>query len=150
MFKKEYFKLKELGQVFGTTNQEVGLWLKELGYRSEGEQRPTSKAFDEGLVGEVAYEGHYQWLWHAERSTKVLEDAGHYRIINPPVHLVAPPTLVGPFSVRKIGDGTFQIVSSNGAVAAIVSGEFNAKQLKKVMEAGFRLGMFSNTKSETS
>lgn len=72
----EFKTLTELGRDCGVTSHKVGRWLTDLGYRHKGQ--PTAKAFAEKLVTdrESTNPGTYFWVWHAEKTMRVLQEAG--------------------------------------------------------------------------
>lgn len=143
MFTIEFMSLTQLGEVFGVSNQQVGKWLIALGLRTNA-NKPSREAFSEGFVREMPSRNQgYFWAWHAEKTIAAIEAAGHLRVLNPPPELVQPPTLNGPFSVRKSEEGTFQIVSTDGAVAVLVTGEANALFLRNLLNTAQRLGVIA-------
>lgn len=141
MFRFKFMSLSQLGEVFGVSNQQVGKWLVQLGLRTS-DNKPSAEAFQGGYVEQMPSRNQgYTWSWHSEKTVAALEAAGHLRVLNPPSELVQPPALKGPFSLRKNGDGTHQIVSTDGAVAVAVAGEGNAAFVKKLLNAAQKVGM---------
>lgn len=144
MTDREYLKLKELGELFNTTSHKVGRWLMTLEYRTKGQ--PSCKAFRDGLVGRKDYDGHPHWLWHRERTVAALENAGHRLAAVPPN---ATSVLKGPFSVRKLENERFEIVSDDGSAAVTVWGEENAVFIAKVLNYCNDRQMFPRTSFRT-
>lgn len=141
MFRFEYMSLTQLGEIFGVSNQQVGRWLTELELRTVG-NKPSQTAFAGGFVKQMpSRNGGYSWSWHTEKTVAALEAAGHYRSFNPPTGLVESSRLNGSFSSRKLDDGTHQIVSGNGSVAIVVSGEGNATFLTKILNLAHKHGV---------
>jgi len=83
----EFETMKKIGQLYGVTSHAIGRKLKELGFRT-AEGRPSSKAFDLGLVEQKWTQDHanYLWAWHTVKTTRLLEQAGMTRlVVNNPV-----------------------------------------------------------------
>ncbi len=75
---QEFLSLTELGQIYGVTRNKVGAWLVELGLRTT-DKKPSKTAFDSGYVEQrlSTQPGTYFWVWHGEKTCKLLEEAGH-------------------------------------------------------------------------
>ncbi len=77
----DFLSLTELGQSYGVSRNKVGEWLVTLGLRTE-DKKPSPKAFNEGFVDQrdSTQPGTYFWVWHGEKTCRVLDEAGHMRI----------------------------------------------------------------------
>ncbi len=80
MQNSEFWTMKEIGKLYGTTSHQVGRKLKEIGLRTP-EGKPSVRAFSLGLVDRrFNTDGPgYCWAWHHERTCALLEDAGFVR-----------------------------------------------------------------------
>jgi hypothetical protein len=118
MFDQEFGKLGAIGTMFGVSSHACGKWLAELGLRKVG-GAPTAKAFALGLPKKVpTNRGNgdgYFYVWHVERTAKLLEEAGHKRIQEEEPPAAPKPNLVAPFSMRQSGD-CYEILNGNGDV----------------------------------
>lgn len=117
MFDQEYANLSALGTRFGVTSHVVGRWLEELGLRKVGDA-PTRRAFSLGLLKKAPTnrgDGNgYYFIWHLEKTMKLLEEAGHRQVQkNEPAE--SKPILVAPFSMRQSGN-YYEILNGNGDV----------------------------------
>ncbi len=130
MYRYEHVSLTQLVALFGVSSHKVGDWLVEVGLRTD-RKKPSAKAFDGKYVttGPSRGEGTYAWVWHTQKTVKALEDAGHKRVSPPPLDLVEPPALAGPFTERRCPDGTTQIVNGDQSVSLVVLGDKNARFL---------------------
>ncbi len=143
MYAFQFMTLTQLGRIFGVSNQNVGKWLVELGLRTT-DHIPSDEARQCGFVDQsYADNGTCSWTRHTEKTVSALEAAGHLRILNPPIGLIDPPLLKGPFSMRSCGDGTFQILSSDGSIAVAVRGERNAILILKILRIAERCGFIA-------
>lgn len=83
MFDPDYAPLREIGRRFGVSNQTVGRWLAELGWRTVG-KKPSFDAIVTGLVKRVpvnrGYENLEHYIWHIERTVVLLEEASHVQV----------------------------------------------------------------------
>lgn len=71
-----FVTLTALGALLGVSNRQVGRCLKELRLRDE-KGRPTQESLDQGFVLERELKhGGVFWLWHMEKTVKVLEARG--------------------------------------------------------------------------
>lgn len=141
MFRFKFMSLTQLGEIFRVSSHQVGRWLVEIGLRTP-DNKPSRTAFADGYVEQMPSRNQgYNWCWHADKTVAALEAAGRYRSINPPTGLVEPPRLNGPFSIRTLADGTYQIVCGDGSVAIVVAGERNAAFLAKVLDLAHGCGM---------
>lgn len=149
-YRYEYMNMVDLGRLFGVSGQKIGKWLKELGLRTSFGS-PTRDAFEEKLMS-YDYEqwGTYTKLWHVERTVRLLEEAGHQRVVDPPTDLVEPPSLSGPFSLRHSDDDRWQIIGKDDAVAIVVTGETNARVVQRVMNIALRAGMLEKILATTT
>ena len=75
----EYLSLTELGRLYGVSRNKVGQWLVDLGLRTQ-EKKPSRAAFD-GFVDQrpSTQPDTYFWVWHGEKTTRLLNEAGHMR-----------------------------------------------------------------------
>jgi hypothetical protein len=116
----------QLGSLFGTTSHQIGKWLLEIGLRTES-GKPSTEAFQGKYCETAPSHGQgYHYVWVVDKTVTALERAGHRRINPPPLDLVEPPPLIGPFSERVCTDGRVEILGSDGSVSLIVLGEQNA------------------------
>ena len=149
--KYEYLSLGQLGEVFGATSHQVGRWMTQIGLRVESKKgkKPSRDAFSGGIVKDVPSNGTgYMWAWHAEKTVKALEEAGHQVLIQPGHELLAPCHLNGPFQCRpnpKIGH---EIVNGDGTVAICVVGDDNARVLTSLLNIADRHGVFKRLLGE--
>ena len=76
----EFLSLTELGRLYGVSRNKVGLWLVDLGLRTK-DKKPSRAAFDGGFVDQrpSTNPGTYYWVWHGEKTTRLLDEAGHRR-----------------------------------------------------------------------
>jgi hypothetical protein len=79
----EYLSLTDLGQLYGGSRVRAGQWLVDVGLRNK-EKKPSQAAFQGGFVSErpSTNPGTYYWVWHRERTMRVLDAAGHRRAGN--------------------------------------------------------------------
>ena len=75
----------------------------------------------------------YVWAWRPEKVVPVLETLGHKMVAMPPVELVEPPPLSGPFGLRTDANGFTEVSNADGTVAALVPGRPQAEKLVVVM-----------------
>jgi len=79
MNQSPYVTLTVLGEIYGVSAQEVGRWLKGMGYRLE-DGWPSHLAVKDGFVREQALEhGGYFWTWHREKTCHELDMMGYAR-----------------------------------------------------------------------
>ncbi len=74
----EYWTMRELAKLFGSTSHKIGRVLKQLGLRLEN-GAPSSQALHQGLVKRRPVYGrefHDVWTWHVGRTLPYLEAAG--------------------------------------------------------------------------
>lgn len=73
----EFMSLTELGRLYGVSSHAVGQWLTTIGLRTP-KKKPSAKAHQGGYVDQrgSTQPGTYFWVWHAERTMRVLDDAG--------------------------------------------------------------------------
>lgn len=139
----EYMTLTQIGEVFGVSNQQVGKWLAKLGLRTDA-NRPSREAFDGGYVKEGPSRGQgYNWVWHSEKTVRVLSEAGHKSALLLACELMAPCQLSGPFEYRPSPVFGFEVVNGDGTVAVWVRGEKNARFVCNVLNAANRSGVVS-------
>ena len=130
----------QLGSLFGTTSHKVGRWLVEIGLRTP-EGRPSREAY-QGRYCETApaHGGGYHWAWATQKTVEALERAGHRRVNPPPLDLVEPLPLAGPFTDRMSEDGRVEVVGADGNVGVIVMGEENARAVIQLLNLAHRHG----------
>lgn len=148
-FKYPRFTLTQLGELYGVTNQQVGKWLASAGLRDD-EGRPTRMAH-EGSYCETAptRNNGYHYVWRPEKVVPVLEKLGHKMLSMPPLELVEPPSLLGPFGCRTDANGFTEVTNADGTVAALVPGRREAEKLVFVMNDAHKLGSFGRSKPTT-
>jgi hypothetical protein len=75
-----FLSLTELGHLYGVSRNKVGQWLVDLGLRTK-EKKPSARAFNESFVDQrdSTQPGTYFWVWHAEKTCQLLDEAGHRR-----------------------------------------------------------------------
>ncbi len=140
MYRYKYLTQTQVGSIFGTSSHVVGRWLIEIGLRT-AKGRPTATAHQGGYNEAVPSHGSgYHWAWHAEKTVAALEAAGHRRACPPPLNLVEPPPLLGPFEARASETGQTEVVGADGNVSIIVSGEKNSKFLVELLNLAHRFG----------
>jgi hypothetical protein len=149
-FRYEYLSLTEVGEVFGVSNQQVGKWLADLGLRYHNQRGwwPTQKA-RESYVKDVGTLGH-MYVWHAERTIKELEGAGHQVAIPPGHALLAPCRLNGPFQFRPSAQFGHEVVNGDGTVAVCVAGKDNARFLTDLLNLAHRHGVVDRVPGHAS
>ena len=86
---------------------------------------------------------YYNWVWNSEKTVKALEQAGHRRIYNPPLGLVDPPALNGPFAREVNTQNGFDIISGDGTVAIVVVGVRNAECLMELLNLADKYGVLA-------
>jgi hypothetical protein len=74
----EFLSLTELGRLYGVSSHMMGRWLVALGLRTR-EKKPSRDAFQGGYVSQRAstQPGTYFWVWHGERTMRLLHEAGY-------------------------------------------------------------------------
>ncbi|MBN9519343.1 hypothetical protein J0H58_12610 [bacterium] len=143
-FKYEYLTLTQVGAVFGTTSHQVGRWLTEIGlrYESKGGKKPSRHAYAGGFVKDVPSRNQgYCWAWHAEKTVKAIEDAGHKVAIHPGHELLAPCRLNGAFACRPNSQFGYEVVNGDGTVAVYVTGEANAQFVTRLLNLADQRGV---------
>jgi len=141
VFRFEYMTLTQIGEIFGVSSHQVGKWLVEIGLRTPT-KRPSREAFASGYVEQRPSRNQgYNWCWDSAKTIEALEKVGHPRIPNPPQELVDPPILNGPFQARPNNSNGFDIISGDGSVAVVVTGERNAAFLAKVLNTADQCGV---------
>ena len=77
----EYMSLTDLGKLYGISRVKMGDVLVQIGLRT-GEKKPSHKAFNEGFVDQrdSVNEGTYFYVWHAEKTARLLDEAGYKRV----------------------------------------------------------------------
>jgi len=137
----EFMNQRQLGQLFDATSHDVGKWLKELELRNR-DGSPSSDAFNRKLVSKnYNTNGTYAYVWHAERTARLLEEAGHQLASILPTQVVETSTVKGPFTLRASDSETWHLVGSDSQVAIVVNGKENAEAVKRVMNIAHRGGI---------
>lgn len=141
MYKYEFMTLTQLGQLFGVSSHQLGRWLVDIGLRNE-KKRPSQKAFDGDYckAGPSRGDG-YNWIWHTEKTVEALSQAGHRMVSPPPLDLVEPPTLKGPFTQRPRSDGITDVVGGDGRAAVWCSGDDNAVVVVRLLNYAHERGV---------
>jgi hypothetical protein len=149
MIDPEYSTLTDIGTKFGCSSHVIGKWLAALGLRVVGgDPTPTAKA--RGLVktaptgrGEGDHP-HPFFIWHTEKTVKLLENAGHRQVQMPEPHHAAPSSklLVGPFSNRVSGTEGYEILNGNGNAFGWVTGEGPATWVVRLLNLADKHGKF--------
>jgi hypothetical protein len=77
MSDSDYWTMRDIGKVFGTTSHVIGRRLKELGLRT-WEGRPSREAFDRGLCEKRWTQNmdNYCWAWHGPKTVQLLREVG--------------------------------------------------------------------------
>jgi hypothetical protein len=146
MYKHKIMTQSQIGRIFGTTSHEVGRWLVKVGLRTS-QGKPTATAHKGGYCETApSHNNGYYWAWNAEKTVAALEAAGHIRASLPPLDLVNPSPLSGPFQARLNEAGHTELVDSNGFVNVIVSGEQNAKLVISLLNLAHRHGKLATMK----
>ena len=86
-----FLSLTELGKLCGVSSHKVGKWLVGLGLRTQA-KKPSPRAFKEGYVEQrgSTQPGTYFWVWHGEKTMKVLTAAGLAKPVTQPSPALAP------------------------------------------------------------
>jgi hypothetical protein len=122
----------QIGRLFGVSSHEVGRWLEAAGLRVGS--KPSRLAHQEGYCDTAPSRGQgYCWAWRPEKTVEALVRAGHRPVSPPPLDLVEPPGLAGPFTRRDGDGGVTEILSSDGSVAVVVLGERNAGWMLRLL-----------------
>ena len=82
----EFLSLTELGHIYGASRNKVGQWLVDLGLRTK-EMKQSRAAFDGGFVDQrpSTQPNTYYWVWHQEKTTRLLDGVGYRRAEPAPV-----------------------------------------------------------------
>jgi hypothetical protein len=143
-FKYPRMTLTQLGELYGVTNQQVGKWLASAGLR-DNRGKPTRLAHDGGYCEQAPSRNDmYVWAWRPEKVVPVLEQHGHTMLRMPPLNLVEPPPLAGPFGVRTDADGFSEITNADGTLAALVPGRPQAERLVGVLNLAHKHSKFGH------
>jgi hypothetical protein len=83
---EKYMSLTELGRLYGVSRVRMGQWLVDLGLRTQG-KKPSHMAFNGGFVDQrpSTQLDTYFWVWHAAKTIRLLDEAGHERVQPPEV-----------------------------------------------------------------
>jgi hypothetical protein len=82
----EYLSITEMGRIYGVSSHVAGRWLKGLGLRTESGQ-PSTQAFNEKYVSQrpSRYPGTFYYVWHAGKTTAILDGMCYPRAVHDPV-----------------------------------------------------------------
>lgn len=143
-FRYPRMTLTQLGELYGVTNQQVGKWLASAGLRDD-RGKPTHHAHDGGYCEQApSHDGKYVWAWRPEKVVPVLEKLGHKMLAMPPVELVDPPPLAGPFGLRTDANGFTEVSNADGTLVALVPGRPQAEKLVGVMNLAHKHSKFGH------
>lgn len=144
-FKYPRFTLTQLGELFGVTNQQVGKWLASAGLRDEC-GKPTRLAHDGGFCETAPSRNDmYVWAWRPEKVVPVLEKLGHKLLAMPPLELVEPSPLSGPFGIRTDANGFTEVINADGTVAALVAGRPQAEKVAAILNLAHKHSRFGHS-----
>lgn len=119
---------KQLGEVFGVENFEMGRMLKHIGFRDQYMQM-NPELIKQGIIREEnGITG-----WHREKTIAALEKAGFKR----PIDRNSLPT--GPFTIETEGGGKCLMDSAGKVCMRIYGGEFGEK-IAEIMRLAFEKG----------
>ncbi len=76
----EHLSLTQLGKLFGVSSHTMGAWLREAGLREPG-GKPTATGYEYADTRPSTNPGTYFWVWHKERTLRLLESLGHKLLI---------------------------------------------------------------------
>ncbi|MBA2114064.1 hypothetical protein [Bremerella alba] len=139
----EYMNQRQLGQLFNATSHDVGKWLRDLELRNQ-KGSPSSEAFQRKLVSKnFDTNGTYSYVWHAERTARILEEAGHPLASIMPTQVVETPAVKGPFTLRASDADNWHLVGNDNQVTIVIRGERNADAVKRVMNIAHRAGILN-------
>jgi len=144
-FRYETMTQTQLGELYGVSSHVIGRWLKEAGLRQGN--KLTAEAFQGGYCCRADNPGGdtYFWVWRPAKLVPLLERHGHKMLPLPPVHLIEPPPLSGPFGLRTDANGFSEVINADGSVAALVPGRQQADKLVAVMNVAHKHSIFSRT-----
>lgn len=79
----DYLSITEICRIYGVSSHVVGRWFKGLGLRTESGQ-PSIQAFNERYVSQRTgrYPGTFFYVWHAEKTTAILDGMCYPRAIH--------------------------------------------------------------------
>ncbi|WP_237225516.1 hypothetical protein [Rubinisphaera sp. JC750] len=126
-----YLTQKQLGEIFGVENFEMGKMLQQIGFRDKHMKiRPELRA--NGIVQEEnGITG-----WNRDKTISALEKAGFRR----PIDRATLPT--GPFRIESEGSGKC-LVDSSGNVCMRIYGDEFAEKIAEVMRIAYdKYGLF--------
>lgn len=76
----EYGSQTELGKIFGVSSHTMGVWLRDAGLRGP-DGKPTTTGHGYADTRPSTNPGTYFWVWHKERTLRLLESLGHKPLI---------------------------------------------------------------------
>jgi hypothetical protein len=133
--------LTQLGQIFGASSHEIGRWLVDIGLRNE-QKRPSKLAFDGDFCRTGPSRGAgYNWVWHTQKTVEALKQAGHKMVSPPPLDLVHPARISGPFTTEARDGGKIEIVNGDGTASLWAIGESNAKIVARLLNLAHQHGV---------
>ncbi|TWT62874.1 hypothetical protein [Rubinisphaera italica] len=119
---------KQLGEVFGVSNLEMGRLLQKIGFRDQ-HLKIRPEMFAQGICQNTdGITG-----WNRERTIAALEKAGFKR----PIDRATLPT--GPFKIESEGGGKCLLDSSGNVCMRVYGDEFGEK-IAEVMRLAFEKG----------
>jgi hypothetical protein len=80
---KEFMSQTDLGKIYGVSRNKIGQWLVDVGLRTE-DKNPSQFAHDGGYVRRElsTNPGTYFWVWQADKTMQVFDNAGYRRAEN--------------------------------------------------------------------
>jgi len=118
-FRHKLLIARDIGRLFGKTNQEVNETLEKLGYRDGTTKQPTSLAKENELCELVAVDGFINTGWNPNKLVPVLTEYGYQLQIALPDDLVEPPDLSDEFR----SDGNSLLNSAGDRIAYFENNE---------------------------
>ena len=84
---EEFNSQTELGREFGASSHKIGKWLEDVGLRT-AQKKPSRMAFKGGYCTEreSTNPGTYFWVWHAEKTAQLFEEAGYTKAEHEPAN----------------------------------------------------------------
>ena len=76
----DYVSLTQLGKLFGVSSHTMGGWLRDAGLRDPS-GKPTAAGYGYADTRPSTTPGTYFWVWHKERTIRLLESRGHKQLI---------------------------------------------------------------------
>jgi hypothetical protein len=130
----EYLNQTALGRLFDVSSHVIGRWLEQVQLRGP-DQRPTPTAIQGGFTKTVPtsrHEGIAYFVWHAEKTIRVLEKAGYRRRCDAPPLSAGSPS--GPFHAQTRDRMTYEISDGSGRVVCVVGNRQLADRVVALLE----------------